>query len=126
MGIKVNGIEVVNNARKGIFAGIEIAGGMSEQVGTMPVGLTPSIDPANGTIQLWTLTGNSSPTSALTNGQSITLMIDDGTAYTVTWPSVIWVNNETLAPELALVGYTVVVLWVASGVLYGSLAGNGT
>lgn len=90
-------------------------------------GTTPALSAANGTIQTWTLTANSSPTSSLTNGQSITLMINDGTSYQIiTWPSVVWVNNAGLAPTLSLTGYTVVVLWNASGTLYGAVVGNGT
>ena len=52
-------------------------------------------------------------------------MIDDGTTFTVTWPSVTWVNNAGLAPALAATGYTVVVLWKVSTTLYGALVGNG-
>lgn len=89
-------------------------------------GTTPALSVANGTIQTWTLTANSTPTSSLTTGQSITLMINDGTAYTITWPSVTWVNNAAAAPTLATTGYTVVVLWNTAGTLYGALVGNQT
>jgi hypothetical protein len=89
-------------------------------------GTTPALSVANGTIQTWTLSGNSTPTSSLTTGQSITLMVNDGTAYTITWPSVTWVNNAATAPTLATTGYTVVALWNVSGTLYGALVGNRT
>jgi len=89
-------------------------------------GTTPALSAGNGTIQTWTLTGNSTPTSSLTTGQSITLMINDGTAYTITWPSVTWVNNAASAPSLATTGYTVVALWNVAGTLYGALVGNQT
>lgn len=88
-------------------------------------GTTPALDPSNGTIQTWTLTGASTPTSSLNAGESITLMINDGTAYTITWPSVTWVNNTALAPTLSTTAYTVVVIWKVSTVLYGALVGNG-
>ena len=74
-------------------------------------GTTPALNPANGSIQTWTLTGNSTPTDSVSAGQAITLMIDDGTAYTITWPSVTWVNNAKVAPTLATTGYTTVTLW---------------
>ena len=81
-------------------------------------GTTPSLNPANGTIQTWTLTANSTPTAAsFVAGQSITLMVDDGTSYTITWPSVTWVNGS--APTLKTTGYTVVVLWKVGSTLYG-------
>lgn len=89
-------------------------------------GTTPAISSANGSIQTWTLTGASTPTDSILAGQSVTLMIDDGTAYTVTWPSVTWVNNGKLAPTLATTGYTVVTLWKVSTTLYGAVVGKGT
>lgn len=89
-------------------------------------GTTPVLEPDNGSIQTWTLTGNSIPTDGFAAGEAITVMVNDGTAYTVTWPSVTWVNNAGIAPTLATTGYTVVVLWKVSTTLYGALVGNGT
>lgn len=87
-------------------------------------GTTPALNPANGTIQTWTLSANSAPTDSLANGQSITLMIDDGTARTITWPSVTWKTNEGTAPVLNLTGFTAIVLWKVASVLYGARVGN--
>lgn len=89
-------------------------------------GTTPALNPANGSLQTWTLTGNSTPTDSVAAGQAITLMIDDGTAYTITWPSVTWVNNAKVAPTLATTGYTTVTLWKVGTTLYGAVVGNGT
>lgn len=89
-------------------------------------GTTPALNPANGSLQTWTLTANSTPTDSVAAGQAITLMIDDGTAYTITWPSVTWVNNAKVAPTLATTGYTTVTLWKVSTTLYGAVVGNGT
>ena len=89
-------------------------------------GTTPALNPANGSLQTWTLTGNSTPTDSVAAGQAITLMIDDGTAYTITWPSVTWVNNAKAAPTLATTGYTTVTLWKVGTTLYGAVVGNGT
>lgn len=89
-------------------------------------GTTPALDPANGSIQTWTLTGNSTPTDSVAAGEAITLMIDDGTAYTITWPTMTWVNNAGSAPTLATAGYTVVALWKVSTTLYGALIGDGS
>jgi hypothetical protein len=81
-----------------------------------------AIDQANGTIQYKTLSGNTTFTEALQDGQSITLMIDDGTAYTVTWPSVTWMGTDSAAaaPALQTTGYTGVVLFQMNGTVYGS------
>ena len=89
-------------------------------------GTTPALNPANGSIQTWTLTGASTPTDSVAAGQAITVMIDDGATYTVTWPSVTWVNNAMAAPTLATTGYTTVTLWKVSTTLYGAVVGNGT
>jgi hypothetical protein len=87
-------------------------------------GTTPALNPANGTIQTWTLSANSTPTDGLAAGQSITLMIDDGTARTITWPSVTWKTNSGTAPILNTSGFTAIVLWKVGSVLYGARVGN--
>ena len=89
-------------------------------------GTTPAISSSNGSIQTWTLTGASTPTDGISAGQAVTLMVDDGSAFTITWPSVTWVNNAKVAPTLATTGYTVVALWKVSTVLYGAVVGNGS
>ena len=88
-------------------------------------GTTPSIDPTNGTIQTWTLSAASSPTvTAITTGESVTLMIDDGTAYAITWPTISWKTDGGFAPTLNLTGATAVVLWNVGGTVYGARVGN--
>ena len=87
-------------------------------------GTTPALNPANGTIQTWTLSASSTPTDSLSAGQSMTLMIDDGSAYTITWPSVTWKTDSGSAPTLNTSGYTVVELWKVSTTLYGARVGN--
>lgn len=84
--------------------------------------VTGELNPANGGIQTVTLTGNiTALTDNVASGEGILLMIDDGTAYTITWPTMTWVNNGGLAPTLETTGYTVVALWKVSTTLYGSL-----
>lgn len=89
-------------------------------------GTTPVLSAANGTVQTWTLTASSTPTSALTTGQSLTLMIEDGTAYTITWSSipVTWKTDSGSAPALNTTGYTAIVLWKVGSVVYGARVGN--
>lgn len=104
---------------------VSFSGGIDETVYALS-GTTPALDPANGTIQTWTLSGNSTPTDSLAEGESITLMIDDGTDYTITWPTMTWVNGGGTAPTLATTGYTVVAIWKVSTTLYGALVGDGS
>ena len=80
-----------------------------------------AIDPDNGTIQYKTLASNTTFTETLTDGQYVTLMIDDGSAYTVTWPTTTWVGGS--APTLETTGYNVIALWQVNGTLYGAFIG---
>jgi hypothetical protein len=89
-------------------------------------GTTPALDPSNGSIQTWTLSGASTPTDSLSAGEAITLIIDDGTAYTITWPTTTWVNNAGAAPTLATDVPTVIALWKVGTTLYGALVGDGS
>jgi len=89
-------------------------------------GTSPALDPDNGSVQTHTLSGTTTYSDSLAAGEAITLMIDDGTANTVTWPTMTWVNNAGSAPTLATTGYTVVALWKVSTTLYGALVGDGT
>ena len=102
---------------------------ITEAVYAIPGGspFTPSIDPTLGTIQTWTLGASSSPTinAAFTTGESVTLMIDDGTAYAITWPGTVqWKTDGGLAPMLNATGATAVVLWNVGGTVYGARVGN--
>ena len=87
-------------------------------------GTTPALNPNNGTVQTWTLTGSSTPTDSLVAGEAMTLMIDDGTAYTITWPSVTWKTDGGAAPTLNTAGFTAVILWKVSTTLYGARVGD--
>jgi len=102
---------------------VSFANGIAENVYALS-GTTPALNPTNGTIQTWTLSGNSTPTDSLSSGESITLMINDGTAYTITWPTITWVNNLGIAPTLATSGYTTIIIWKVSTTLYGALVGD--
>jgi len=79
------------------------------------------ITPDNGTIQYKTLTANTTLTESILNGQFVTLMIDDGAGYTVTWPTISWVGGS--APTLETTGYNIIELWQVDGTLYGAFVG---
>lgn len=110
----------------GTASGLTLNDGYTEEVFAV-TGATPALSPTNGSIQTWTLTANSTPTAGTwASGQSITLMIDDGTAYTITWTSlaVTWETTTGAAPSLATTGYTVIVLWKVNSTIYGALVGG--
>ena len=100
-----------------------ITGAIVEDVYAISDGASVDLDPANGTIQTWTLGANRTATAtSFASGQSMTLMIADGTAYALTWPTVTWVTG--FAPTLATSGYTVVELWKVSSTLYAAYVGD--
>mgnify|MGYP003641054157 CR=1 FL=1 len=90
-------------------------------------GTTPALSPDNGTIQTWTLSGVSTPTAGTwAAGQSLTLMVDDGTAYTITWSSlpVVWKTGAGAAPTLNTSGATAIQLWKVGSTIYGARVGD--
>lgn len=101
-----------------------LQGSSTEKVFTISDGASVVINPNNGGIQVWTLGANRTPTASFEEGQSVTLMVDDGTAYAITWTSVspTWVGGT--APTLATTGLTVIELWKRSSTIYGAWVGN--
>lgn len=89
-------------------------------------GTTPAISAANGTIQTWTLSANSTPTDSLSSGQSVVLHINDGSAYNITWTSLVdqWKTDSGASPSLNTSGETVVVVWKVGSTVYGARVGN--
>jgi hypothetical protein len=101
--------------------------GYTEEVFAISDGASVILDPNNGSIQTWTLGANRTPDQAnWAAGQSITLMVDDGTARTITWTTlaVVWETNGGTAPVLATSGFTVIVLWKVGTTIYGARVGD--
>jgi len=108
------------------MTGAVLNDGYTEEVYAVS-GTTPALSPTNGSIQTWTLSGNSTPTAGTwADGQSITLMVDDGTDYTITWTSVAvtWKTDGGSAPTLNTSGYTAIALWKVGSTIYGARVGN--
>lgn len=108
------------------LSGPTLNDGYTEEVFAV-TGTTPALSPTNGSIQTWTLSANSTPTAGTwAAGQSITLMVDDGTAYSITWSSlaVTWKTDGGSAPTLNTSGFTVIQLWKVSTTIYGARVGN--
>jgi hypothetical protein len=100
---------------------------LKDTVHTIADGAAFEIDPANGSVQVVTLGASRSP--AATNfeaGQTVLLGVDDGTAYSVTWPSVVWLKNGGTAasPTLATSGFTWVILFKQNTTLFGAIVGS--
>lgn len=85
------------------------------------------LNPVNGGIQTWTLGANRTATAgSFVAGQSLILGIDDGSAYSLTWPTITWtkVGGSGTTPTLTATGRTWIVLWKVGTTLYGSLLGS--
>ena len=108
------------------LSGAVLNDGYTEEIYAVS-GTTPALSPANGSIQTWTLTASSTPTAGTWNaGQSIVLMIDDGTDYTITWTSlsVTWKTDGGSAPTLNTTGETAISLWKVGTTIYGARVGD--
>ena len=109
-----------------------ITGTILEDIFTITDGAAFEIDPSNGSVQLVTLGASRTPKATnFVNGESVTLMVNDGTAYTLTWSDatfggsgVVWKTNGGSAPTLNTTGFTVIVLWKVGGQVYGARVGD--
>ena len=128
-----NVVQAVTNITGATLSGATVASGnltfssgYTETVFAVS-GVTPALSPNNGTIQTWTLPSAATPTAgSWATGQSLTLMIDDGTAYTITWSSlaVVWKTNGGFAPTLNTSGITAIQFWKVGSTIYGARVGD--
>lgn len=109
-----------------------ITGTILEDVYTITDGAAFEIDPGNGSVQLITLGASRTPKATnFAAGEAITLMVDDGSAYTITWTDatfggsgVIWKTDGGVAPTLNTTDYTAIVLWKVGTQVYGARVGD--
>ncbi len=96
---------------------------LKETVFTLGTSGSIALDPANGSIQSSTLSGDPTFTDSLESGQVIVLMLNGGASYTVTWPTITWVTSTgDAAPTLT--ANDTLVLWKVSTTLYGAYVGS--
>ena len=124
----------LDNAQNATFAGKIIDPGITgtilEDIFTITDGAAFEVDPGNGSIQLITLGASRTPKATnFAAGESITLMVNDGTAYTLTWTDATWGTGGVAwvggsAPTLATTGYTVIQFWKVGTQVYGARVGD--
>jgi hypothetical protein len=127
--VTLNGVQTLTNKT---LTDPAIIGTILEDVYTITDGAAFEIDPGNGSIQLITLGANRTPKATnFAAGESVTLMVDDGSAYTLTWSDatfggsgVVWKTGGGNAPTLNTTGYTVIVLWKVGTQVYGARVGD--
>jgi hypothetical protein len=109
-----------------ILSGAIFKDGYTEGIFTVK-GVSPKLSPTNGSIQLWALTANATPTTGIwESGQSITLLVNDtNSAYTISWASmpITWLDSAVpvLSPND---GYTFIVLAKIGNTIYGNSIGQ--
>jgi hypothetical protein len=104
------------------FSGTVNAANFSETVYALS---GTALDPGNGGIQYKTLAANTTFTDSLADGESMTLRLEGGATYTVTWPTMTWITSGgNVAPTLNGTKDTLV-FWKESSVLYGAYVGYG-
>jgi hypothetical protein len=103
----------------------QITGAILEDIFTITDGAGFEIDPSNGTLQRVVLGASRTPAATnFANGESVTLMVDDGSAFTITWTTVavVWVGG--VAPTLATSGFSIIELWKEGNVIRGVSVGS--
>lgn len=109
-----------------------IVGAIKEDVYTITDGAAFEIDPGNGTIQVVVLGADRTPKAThFAAGESVTLMVDDANAYTLTWTDttfgtsgVKWVNGVApILPDGAS-NYQVIEFWKVGTQVYGAKVGT--
>ena len=129
-GVVIPSISSTNTLTNKTLTDPVIIGTIIEDVFTITDGAAFEVDPSNGSIQLITLGANRTPKATnFVAGESVTLMVDDGTARTLTWTDSTWGTGGVswkggVAPSLITSGYNVIQFWKVSTQVYGAGVGN--
>lgn len=97
--------------------------GYTETVYTLVTSGSINLNPANGSVQSCAAAGVITFVDALSAGQSVVLMLANGSSYSITWPTVTWVSSSgNVAPTLSA-GNTIV-FWKVGSTLYAAHVGR--
>jgi len=84
-----------------------------------------ALNAGSGTVQRWVLSGAVNITDSLNEGESVTLVIGDGSGNLIDWGynslNIEWVGGS--APTLDTTNETIVVVWKVNSTLYGMASG---
>ena len=82
-----------------------------------------ALDASNGGIQTKILAANTTFTDSMSDGESIILMLENGSTYAVTWPTTIWsTSTGNTAPTLT--AKDTLIFWKIGTTLYGAYVGG--
>lgn len=95
----------------------------TEKVATLATSGTIALNPSTGTTLSCSAAGTVTFTDSLSSGQSISLLLTNGSSYTINWPTTTWVTAAgNTAPTLS--ASNTLVFWKISSTLYGALVGK--
>jgi hypothetical protein len=95
----------------------------TEKVATLATSGTIALNPSTGTTLSCAAAGTVTFTDSLSSGQSISLLLTNGSTYTINWPTTTWVTAAgNTAPTLS--ANNTLVFWKISSTLYGALVGK--
>jgi len=129
-GVVIPSVSSTNTLTNKTLTDPAIIGTILEDIFTITDGAAFEVDPGNGSVQLITLGANRTPKCTnFVAGESVTLMVNDGTAYTITWTDATWGTGGVkwkggTAPTLATTGYSVIQFWKVSTQVYGASVGD--
>jgi hypothetical protein len=86
---------------------------------TVAIG-SAALDRADGGIQTFTMAADTTFSITIDSGESLTLHLSGGDAYTATWPTITWVGGS----EPTLTADDVIQFWKLSTTLYGAYVGS--
>lgn len=101
--------------------GASLTGNINEAWYNASVSGSTALDPANGPKQDLNMTGNTTFTDSLSDGDMIMTHIGGGTTYTPTWPTITWVF-EGVAPTMT--ADDLIVFYKEGTTLYGRYGGT--
>lgn len=97
--------------------------GYTETVYALGTSGSQALNPANGTVQTCAAAGTVTFTDSLSAGQSIVVMLTNGSTYTINYPTMTWVGpTGNTAPTLNAAN--VLVFWKVGTTLYGAHVGK--
>ena len=95
----------------------------TEKVATLATSGSIALNPSTGTTLSCAAAGTVTFTDSLSSGQSISLLLTNGSSYTINWPTTTWVTAAgNTAPTLS--ASNTLVFWKISSTLYGALVGK--
>ena len=95
----------------------------TEKVATLATSGTIALNPSTGTTLSCAAAGTVTFTDSLSSGQNISLLLTNGSSYTINWPTTTWVTAAgNTAPTLS--ASNTLVFWKISTTLYGALIGK--